>query len=148
MPSEQSFLVNTRNPDQVKEFSTALGVGWSPVTDEANPPVNATGQLCDGIMQAAGASAAQAKLFWSTCDQFLVFTAGVNAGSQLTSTDALSGLANAKNLQSAELTGTPDYAGGRRDGVGSVRYLSFAAKCQCFQYSSNAVSVQSLRTNG
>lgn len=148
MPSEQSFLGNTRNPDQVKEFSTALGVGWSPVTDEANPPVNATGQLCDGIMQAAGASAAQAKLFWSTCDQLLVFAAGVNAGGQLTSTDALSGLAKAKNLQSAELTGPPDYAGSRRDGVGSVRYLSFTAKCQCFQYSSNAVSVQSLLTNG
>lgn len=148
MPSEQAFLGNTRNPDQVKEFSTALGVGWSPVTDEANSPVDATGQLCDGIMQAAGASAAQAKLFWSTCDQLLAFTAGVNAGGQLTSADALSGLAKARNLQSAELAGPPSYAGGRRDGVGSVKYLAFAAKCQCFQYSSSAVSVQSLLTNG
>jgi hypothetical protein len=148
LPSEQAYLGNTRNPDQGKEYSTALGVGWSPVSDEANPPVNATGQLCDSIMAAAGASAAQAKLFWSTCDELLVFAAGVNAGGQLTSTDALSGLAKAKSLQSAELAGPPNYAGGRRDGVGSVRYLSFASKCQCFQYSSNAVSVQSLLTNG
>jgi ABC-type branched-subunit amino acid transport system substrate-binding protein len=148
MPSQQAFLGNGRNPEQVQEYSAALGVGWSPVTDEVTPPVNPTGQLCDSIMQAAGASAAQAAQFWDTCDELLVFAAGVNAGGQLTAADALAGLAKAKNLQSAELAAAPDYSGGRRDGVGSVRYLSFAQKCQCFQYSSAAVPVQSLLTNG
>jgi len=148
MPSEQSYLGNPTNPDQVQEFSTALGLGWSPGTDEGNAPVNATGQLCDSIMEAAGASAAQAKLFWNVCDQLLAFSAGVNAGGQLTAKDALAGLADAKSLQSAELASAPDYAGGRRDGVGSVRDLSFAMKCECFQYSSGPVSVQSLLTNG
>ena len=147
MPSEQAFLGNTRNPYQVREYSTALGVGWSPVTDEANAPVDAAGQLCDSIMQSAGASAAQARLFWSTCDELLTFAAGVNAGGQLSPAGALSGLGKAKNLQSAELVAPPDYAGGRRDGTASVRYLSFAVKCQCFRYSSGPVSVQSLLTN-
>jgi ABC-type branched-subunit amino acid transport system substrate-binding protein len=147
-PAQQSFLGNSRNPKQVQEFSTALGVGWSPVTDEGGAPADATGTLCSTIMEADGVTAAQAQGFWGTCDQLLDFAAAVNAGGSLTAADALAGLAKATSLPSAELVSPPHYDAGRRDGAAAVRNLSFVAKCQCFQYSSGVISVSSLLSNG
>jgi len=146
-PAQQSYIGNTRNPKQVQEFSTALGVGWSPVTDVADSPANATGTLCDTVMEAGGVTAAQAHGFWSTCDELLDFAAGVNAGGGLTAADALSGLGRAGSLPSAELVAPPQYTAGRRDGAAAVRDLSYSAKCQCFQYGSGIVSVSSLLSN-
>lgn len=147
-PAQQSFIGNTRNPKQVQEFSTALGVGWSPVTDVADAPVNATGTLCNNIMEASGVTAAQTQGFWGTCDELLDFAAAVNAGGGLTSADALSGLTKASNLPSAELVAPPQYTAGRHDGASAVRNLSFSKNCQCFQYSSGVIPVSSLLSNG
>lgn len=133
-PASRAFKGNKTNPDQVNQFAKALAVGWFPKSDVLNPPVNATGVLCNKIMGEAGASAAQAQFFWGVCDQLLTLAAGVKAGGKLTATAALAGLSKASSVPSAELLGPPSYAGGRRDGVATARILSFSLGCECFQY--------------
>lgn len=143
-PGHLSYAGNKKDTDQINRYSTALGVGWSTMMDLAAPPANPTGELCTSIMKAAGASTDQTEMFWALCDQLLVFAAAVNAGGELTPAAALAGLEKAENLPSAELAGPPDFSGGRRDGAGVVKFLSFAKDCECFQYSSDAIPVSAL----
>ena len=143
-PANRAYLGNTNDHDQLSQFHDALAVGWAPALDVAHPASNAQGALCTKIMEGGGASVAQAALFWSICDQLATFAAGVNAGGKLTASAAIKGLALAKNIPSAELLGPANYAGGRRDGVVTGRYLAFQNGCQCFQYTSPAFPLSSI----
>ena len=143
-PANRAYLGNTNDHDQLNQFHDALAVGWDPALDVAHPASNDQGALCTKIMEGGGASPAQATLFWNVCDQLITFAAGVNAGGKLTASAAIKGLAFAKNIPSAELLGPANYAGGRRDGVVTGRYLAFQNSCQCFQYTSPAFPLSSI----
>lgn len=143
-PANRSYAGNTNDHDQLNQFHNALAVGWDPSLDVAHPSVNARGALCNQIMESAGASPAQASIFWNVCDQLLTFAAAVNAGGKLSTSAAIKGLALAKNIPSAELIAPANYSGGRRDGVVTGRYLAFQNGCQCFQYSSPAFALSPL----
>jgi hypothetical protein len=146
-PGVRSYAGNKLVPDQTQIFSTALAVGWNSGLDLNVPPADSTGSLCNQIMEGAGASQAIATNYRGTCDQLLTFAEAVNAGGQLTPTATMAGLAKAKNLQSAELLGSPDYAGGRRDGAAYGQFLAYNTGCQCFQYNSATFPLSSLENS-
>ncbi|MDT3439954.1 MULTISPECIES: ABC transporter substrate-binding protein [unclassified Pseudofrankia] len=146
LPAQRAYAGNKTDPDQEVRYANSMAVGWYPSADAVNPPVNATGALCNKIMEASGASPSQAQFFWNMCDQLLVFTAGVNAGGKLTPQDAITGLGKAKNIPSAELLGPPDYSGGRRDGVTIAKLLKYTPSCTCFQYSGGPLPASAFTT--
>ena len=146
LPGDRSYLGNKFDQNQIQQYSSALAVGWNVTADLFAPPVNATGALCNSIMEGGGASAKQAAFFWGICDQLLDFAAAANAGGQLTPVAVLKGLAKAKNLPSAELVGPPSYANGRRDGAAVGKFLGFNNSCQCFQYTSGPFPLSSLES--
>jgi ABC-type branched-subunit amino acid transport system substrate-binding protein len=98
----------------------SLGVGYDPVNDVVNPPLNSAGKKCDALMRAHG----QPVGAYGACDQVRLIADALTASGVLTRDGLMSGLARLGNIESAQGI-LLNYGGGRRDGVAAARNLVF-----------------------
>jgi hypothetical protein len=120
------------------QLVNSVGVGWNRLFDVVDPGTTPQGKRCDALMQAHGLPPGGEA--WLYCDQLWTFEAALKTAGQVNADAVMAALPKLGDVPSANVLGV-SYAGGRRDGASTARFLAFAADCTCFHYTSSTFAI-------
>jgi hypothetical protein len=120
------------------QMANAVGVGWWPVNEVADPEFNELGQGCIDTITAAGETMSDHRSYRTAvgdCDQLNVFRLALEAGGAATPKAFLKGLSKLGTIDSASLLGgSVKYSGKNRDGAFMVQLFEFDSATKSFSY--------------
>ncbi len=132
------------------QFRGAVGVGWMPLGDVANPTQPGTApdsyQRCIDVMRKGGLGPRDTNynlLLAYVCDGIWFADAAFEAGgtSRLSPSSFVSGENSLGGSFAPATVSSTRMSPDRHDGVGSIRNFAFFDQCKCFRYTSERTNV-------
>jgi hypothetical protein len=121
-----------------QQLAGAIGVGWAPGDDLANPPEAAARKECDGVMKAEGLPTGPQA--WQQCDHVAMLVRMVEAPGSLDRNAIVANLPRI-GVVNPGIVGQVHYEGQRRDGVSQAQPIAYISNCSCFRYTGPAYHI-------